>query len=71
MERISLSHVLTDQCQLRRIDADTTLLIQAGASGMGLLLIQWAKHLGARVITTISNETKAQIVREIGADLYH
>ncbi len=54
--------------ELRLIDADTTILIQAGASGMGLLLIQWAKHQGARVITTISNETKAEIVREIGAD---
>lgn len=53
---------------LRPINAGTTLLIQAGASGMGLLLIQWAKHLGARVITTISNETKAQMVREVGAD---
>lgn len=54
--------------ELRSITPETTLLIQAGASGMGLLLIQWAKHLGAKVFTTVSSDTKAQFVREIGAD---
>jgi NADPH2:quinone reductase len=45
-----------------------TILIHAAAGGMGLNLVQWAKHLGAFVIGTTSNETKAQRVLELGAD---
>ena len=45
-----------------------TLLVHAGAGGTGLLLIQMAKSLGARVITTVSTEAKAQLAREAGAD---
>ena len=35
---------------------------------MGLNLVQWAKHLGAFVMGTTSNKTKAQRVMELGAD---
>ncbi len=45
-----------------------TVLIHAAAGGMGLLLVQWTKHLGARVIGTVSTEEKAQAAREAGAD---
>ncbi|MCZ6788661.1 MAG: quinone oxidoreductase [Chloroflexi bacterium] len=45
-----------------------TALIHAGAGGTGLLLIQMAKSLGARVITTVSTEAKAQLAQEAGAD---
>jgi NADPH:quinone reductase len=45
-----------------------TVLIHAAAGGMGLLLAQWAKHLGANVIGTVSTEEKAQAVRAAGAD---
>ncbi len=45
-----------------------TILIHAAAGGMGLNLVQWARHLGAFVIGTTSNETKAQRVLELGAD---
>jgi NADPH:quinone reductase len=45
-----------------------TVLIHAAAGGMGLLLVQWAKHLGAKVIGTVSTEEKAQAVRAAGAD---
>jgi NADPH2:quinone reductase len=45
-----------------------TALIHAGAGGMGLLLIQTAKSLGATVITTVSNSTKEQLAKEAGAD---
>ena len=45
-----------------------TALIHAGAGGIGLLLIQTAKSLGASVITTVSTEAKAQLAREAGAD---
>lgn len=44
------------------------VLIHAAAGGMGLNLVQWAKHLGAFVIGTISNQTKAQRVLKLGAD---
>jgi len=45
-----------------------TILIHAAAGGMGLNLVQWAKHLGAFVIGTTSNQTKAQRVLDLGAD---
>jgi NADPH2:quinone reductase len=44
------------------------VLIQAGAGGTGLLLTQMAKALGARVITTVSTEEKAELSRAAGAD---
>ena len=45
-----------------------TALVHAGAGGVGLLLIQMAKNIGARVITTVSTEEKAKLAREAGAD---
>lgn len=45
-----------------------TTLIHAGAGGVGLLLIQMSKNIGARVITTVSTEEKARLAREAGAD---
>ena len=47
---------------------DDTALIHAGAGGVGLLLIQMAKRLGARVLTTVSTEEKEQLARAAGAD---
>lgn len=44
------------------------VLIHAAAGGMGLLLVQWAHHMGAKVIGTVSTEEKAQAAREAGAD---
>lgn len=44
------------------------VLIHAGAGGVGLLLIQMAKALGARVFTTVSNDEKAELAKEAGAD---
>jgi NADPH2:quinone reductase len=43
-------------------------LIHAAAGGVGLLLVQMAKKLGARVIGTVSTEEKAKLAREAGAD---
>ncbi len=45
-----------------------TALIHAAAGGLGLLLVQMAKMLGARVIGTTSTEEKAKIAKEAGAD---
>ena len=45
-----------------------TVLVQAAAGGVGLLLCQWAKALGATVIGTVGNEAKAELARANGAD---
>ncbi len=45
-----------------------TVLIHAAAGGVGLLLVQMAKNLGARVIGTAGSEEKAQLAHEAGAD---
>ena len=45
-----------------------TALIHAAAGGVGLLLVQMAKNIGARVIATVSTEEKAKLAREAGAD---
>jgi NADPH:quinone reductase len=45
-----------------------TALVHAAAGGVGLLLTQVAKRVGARVIGTVSSEAKAALAREAGAD---
>lgn len=45
-----------------------TALIHAAAGGVGLLLVQMAHHIGARIIATVSTELKAKLAREAGAD---
>jgi len=45
-----------------------TVLVQAAAGGVGTILCQWAKHLGATVIGTVGSEAKAQLARENGCD---
>ena len=45
-----------------------TALIHAAAGGVGLLLVQMAKMLGARIIATVSTKAKALLAREAGAD---
>jgi NADPH2:quinone reductase len=45
-----------------------TTLIHAAAGGVGALLVQMAKNIGARVIATVGNEEKAKLAREAGAD---
>jgi len=45
-----------------------TALIHSAAGGVGLLLVQMARAVGARVIGTVSSDEKAQLAREAGAD---
>jgi NADPH:quinone reductase len=45
-----------------------TALVHAAAGGVGLLLVQMAHNLGARVIATVSTDEKAKLAREAGAD---
>jgi NADPH2:quinone reductase len=46
----------------------STVLVHAAAGGMGLLLVQWLKHMGAVAIGTVSTDAKAEIARAAGAD---
>lgn len=50
------------------ITPNDTVLIHAAAGGMGLLLVQWIKHLGAKVIGTVSTPEKAKMATDAGAD---
>ena len=60
------AHYLSyDTYPLRRGE---TALVHAAAGGVGLLLVQMAHHIGARVIATVSTEEKAKLAREAGAD---
>ncbi len=50
------------------VQSGDTILVHAGAGGVGLILTQWATLLGARVITTVSTREKARMSKEAGAD---
>jgi len=62
---LTAEYLLHRTHQLR---AGDTVLVHAAAGGVGLLLCQWAKHLGARVIGTVSTEEKARLARDHGCD---
>jgi len=51
-----------------RVKPGDTVLVHAAAGGVGLLLCQWAKHLGATVIGTVSSDEKAAHARAAGCD---
>ena len=60
---------MTAQYLLRRtyrVKAGDTILVHAAAGGVGLILCQWAKHLGATVIGTVGSEEKAALARANG-----
>jgi len=54
--------------QTTRVKKGDTVLVHAAAGGMGLLLCQWAKHLGATVIGTTSTPEKAALASKNGCD---
>lgn len=54
--------------ETRPIVAGDTVLIHAAAGGTGLLMVQWARHLGARVIGVVGSEEKAELARAHGCD---
>ena len=62
---------LTAQILLKQtfaVQPGQTILVHAAAGGMGLLLCQWAKHLGARVIGTVGSPEKAKLAAAHGCD---
>ena len=50
------------------VKAGDTILVHAAAGGVGSILVQWAKLLGATVIGTVGNDDKAQRARALGCD---
>jgi len=54
--------------RLYRVQRGDFVLVHSAAGGVGLLLCQWAKHLGATVIGTVSTEAKARAARAAGCD---
>lgn len=50
------------------IRAGHTVLVHAAAGGVGRLLCQWAKHLGATVIGTVGSDAKARLAQQSGCD---
>jgi NADPH2:quinone reductase len=65
LQGLTAHYLAHDTYAIQRGD---TVLVHAGAGGVGLLLTQMAKRLGARVVTTVSTEEKARLSREAGAD---
>ncbi len=62
---------MTAQYLLRRtyrVQAGDTILIHAAAGGVGLVVCQWAKALGATVIGTVGSDAKAELARAHGCD---
>jgi NADPH:quinone reductase len=53
---------------VHRVHARETILIHAAAGGVGLIVCQWAKALGATVIGTVGSDEKAELARAHGCD---
>lgn len=51
-----------------RVQAGDVVVVQAAAGGVGLLLCQWCKAIGATVIGTVGSDAKAELVRGYGCD---
>jgi len=61
---------MTAQYLVRRtyaVKAGDAIVVHAAAGGVGLIMCQWAKHLGATVIGVVSSEEKAELARAHGA----
>lgn len=54
--------------RIREHKAGDTLLLHAAAGGVGLIVAQWAKLLGMKVIGTVSTDAKADLARKHGCD---
>ncbi len=57
---------LVERCA--RVQSGWPVLVHAAAGGVGLLLVQWLKHVGATVIGTVSTKAKADAALAAGAD---
>ncbi len=62
---LTAQYLLKGTCTIKRGDR---VLVHAAAGGVGLILCQWAKHLGATVLGTVGSEAKAEAARAHGCD---
>ena len=53
---------------VHKVQKGDTILVHAAAGGVGLILCQWGKHLGATVIGTVGSKEKATLAKKNGAD---
>ena len=65
LQGLTAHYLIFDTYRVQRGD---TVLVHAGAGGVGLVITQMLKLLGARVITTVSTDEKAELSRAAGAD---
>lgn len=65
LQGMTARYLLKQSYKVRKGD---WILVHAAAGGMGLLLCQWAKHLGAKVIGTTSSPEKMKLARKNGCD---
>jgi NADPH:quinone reductase len=65
LQGMTAQYLVFDTYPLKR---GQTALIHAAAGGVGLLLVQMAKNIGARVIATVGSAEKAALARQAGAD---
>jgi NADPH2:quinone reductase len=65
LKGMTARYLLRKTFPVKRGDA---VLIHAAAGGVGQILVQWAKHLGALTIAVVGSEAKATIPRDLGAD---
>jgi NADPH2:quinone reductase len=65
LQGLTAHYLLHDFYPIKR---GSIVLVHAAAGGMGLLLVQWLKHMGAVAMGTVSTQEKAQVARAAGAD---
>lgn len=65
LQGMTAHYILHEYYQVKKGDH---VLVHAAAGGVGLLLVQWLKHLGAKVIGTVSTPEKAAIATQAGVD---
>ncbi len=65
LQGLTAHYLVNDICSIKEGD---TVLVHAAAGGVGLLVIQLLKTIGAKVIGTVSTEEKAKIAKHFGAD---
>lgn len=65
LQGLTAQYLLRSSYPVRRGD---TILVQAAAGGVGVILCQWAKHLGATVIGTVGSDEKAAYAKDHGCD---
>ncbi len=65
---VEVAATVVSNLDLVRLAEGETFLVHGGSGGIGSFAIQWAKHLGATVVTTAGSAEKVAVCHELGAD---